>query len=202
MAVKFLLPRAHTSPADARDAFFVEAANMLAVRNLIFRACALHARGAPLYEACDSRLCRDPHDLRGYRHLVLVHGVGIAYDLAELGLRSGPVCFIVMERLAGGTLAAQSPLTLVEATRTSAEVARGLAALAAAHIVHADVHPGNIMFRSPSGEAVITDLGLSRVFYAGVDEALYRGGPARGMVLYFAPELALESSTNTLASDV
>lgn len=207
VAVKFLLPRVGVSPVDARDAFFAEAANMLEARNLILRARALHERGAPLLEDCDladeSRRCRQRHDLRGYRHLVLVHGVGIAHGLAELGLPSGPVFFIVMEQLSGGTLASQFPLSLAEATRTSVEVAGGLAALAAAHIVHADLHPGNIMFRSIGGDVVITDLGVSRVSNAGVNVALYsRGIPARGMELYFAPELISGSSTNTFASDV
>ena len=206
VAVKFLVPRMGVSPAEALAAFFSEAANMLAVRNLILYGRSLDELGEPLFEACgiadESRRCRERHDLRGYCHLVFVHGVGEAHDL-DLGLPASPVFFIVMEHLSGGTLADRSPLTLAEALRFTTDVALGLAALAAAHIVHADLHPGNVMFRSVSGEAVITDFGLSRISNGGVDEPLYSfGRSARGMALYFAPELFSATNTNTFASDV
>jgi len=201
-----ILPSKPGVPADeAHDVFVAEAENMLAVRGVIDRAQVLLRVGATLSEPCDlpdeGRRCRD-HDLRGWRHLVYVHGVGSVPDLAAVtpGLPAGPAHFVVMEPLTGGSLkTVPRPADVV--ARAPSELSSGLAALAAAHVVHADLKPENIMLRAPGGELVLTDFGVGRIARGGVDEALYYGA-AGGTVVYMAPELLDERHASTFASDV
>ena len=202
-----LLPSKPGVPADeAHEAFMAEAENMLAVRGMIDRARVLQRVGAPLSEPCElrdaGRRCREPHDLRGWRHLVYVHGVGTIPDLAALapGLPPGPAHFVIMEPLTGGSLKTPPrPADIV--ARAPSELSSGLAALAAAHVVHADLKPENIMLREPGGELVLTDFGVGRIARGGVDEARYYGA-AGGTVVYMAPELLDGAHASTFASDV
>ncbi len=72
--------------------------------------------------------------------------------------------YVVMERIPGESLKARfdaAPLPLAEVVDIGARVADALHALHRQHVVHLDVKPSNIMFRS-SGEAVMVDYGLSR----------------------------------------
>ena len=206
IAFKIIASKADVAADEAHEAFMAEAENMLAVRGVIDRANVLLRVGAPLSEPCDladaGRRCRKPHDLRGWRHLVYVHGVGSVPDLAAVasGLPPGPAHFVVMEPLTGGSLKTPPhPADIV--ARAPQELSSGLAALAAAHVVHADVKPENIMLRTPGGELVLTDYGVGRIARGGVDEASYYGS-AGGTVVYMAPELLGERHTNTFASDV
>ena len=206
IAFKAIASNPKVSAKEAHEAFNVEAENMLAVRGVIDRARVLERVGAPLFEPCElhdeGRRCREPHDLRGWRHLVHVYGVGSVPEFAELapGLPPGPAHFVVMEPLTGGSLdVLPRPADVV--ARAPLELSSGLAALAAAHVVHADVKPENIMLRTPGGELVLTDYGVGRIARGGVNEAVY-AGIAGGTVAYMAPELLDESHTNTFASDV
>jgi len=132
------------------------------------------------------------------------------YDYGEATLDDGVVMpFLVMELLAGDTLANRlrvGPLPWPEAVRVGADVA---AALAAAHrlgIVHRDVKPGNVML-TPSGTKVL-DFGIAALASPG------RSGPGRsgpgssgevvlvaGTPAYAAPE-ALRGEPPSPASDV
>ena len=181
---------------------------MLAVRGVIDRARVLLRVGAPLSEPCDlhdvGRRCREPHDLRGWRHLVYVYGVGRVPDLAALapGLPPGPAHFVVMEPLTGGSLKTP-PRPADVISRAPVELSSGLAALAAAHVVHADVKPENIMLRTPGGELVLTDYGVGRISNGGADESEYiEADAAHGTKLYLAPELLDGKHANTFASDM
>ena len=72
--------------------------------------------------------------------------------------------YVVMERIQGDSLKGRfdaAPLPLDEVVDIGARVADALHALHRQHVVHLDVKPSNIMFRS-SGEAVLVDYGLSR----------------------------------------
>jgi nucleotide-binding universal stress UspA family protein len=72
--------------------------------------------------------------------------------------------YIVMEFLPGKTLLARVPdlpLPYEEVAAIGAKVATALCDLHRQHVVHLDVKPSNIMFRS-TGEAVLLDYGLSR----------------------------------------
>ena len=196
------------SSATPRDIFDKEASNLCEVKRLIDKA-RIHARnGLSMTEPCHFHDRRRPcpsHDLRGYNHLVYVYGIGSEPDLAAIspGLPREQAYLIVMEELSGGTLeemAALQPLRPPQALRIL-EVASGLAALAAAHVVHADIKPANIMFRLPGGEAVLTDYGVSFVADVGLDTS-HRTGCAVGTTLYLAPELLDGVCKNTYATDM
>ena len=202
-----VLPSVPGIPADeAQKAFMAEAENMLAVRGMIDRARVLVRVGEPLFEPCnlldESRRCRESHDLRGWRHVVYVYGIGAIPDLEALvpGLPSGPAHFVIMEPLTGGSLK-ETPRPADVVARAPLELSSGLAALAAAHVIHADIKPENIMLRTPGGELVLTDYGIGRIASGGVDEASELG-TASGTVAYMAPELLDDDHTNTFASDV
>jgi protein-serine/threonine kinase len=72
--------------------------------------------------------------------------------------------YVVMERIQGESLKSRfdaAPLPLDEVVDIGARVADALHSLHRQNVVHLDVKPSNIMFRS-SGEAVLVDYGLSR----------------------------------------
>lgn len=62
----------------------------------------------------------------------------------------------------------------------------------------------NIVFRTPGGEVVLTDYGMSRIAEAGVGAMNYSdaGPPVDGTAHFFAPELVGGGRPNTYASDV
>lgn len=73
--------------------------------------------------------------------------------------------YIVMERLPGEPLSgllAAGPLPAERVADLGARIASALHDLHRQHLIHFDVKPSNVMFRS-SGEAVLIDFGLSRL---------------------------------------
>ena len=96
-------------------------------------------------------------------HIVTVHRVGQAPGSAPP--------YLVMEYLAGETLAQrlrrQGVLPPREAAEVVRQVALGLAAAHARGLVHRDVKPSNILIEAGSGRAKITDFGLARDTAAG-----------------------------------
>src|SRR5207253_5237280 len=71
--------------------------------------------------------------------------------------------YVVMERIAGQTLyrrLGELPLPYEEARAMAAKIASALADLHRQNVIHHDIKPSSIMFRS-SGEAVLIDFGLS-----------------------------------------
>jgi len=77
--------------------------------------------------------------------------------------------YIVMERIAGSSLKARfdaAPIPIAEVAELGQKVAIALHELHRQHVVHLDVKPSNIMFRTDAagqpGEAVLIDFGLSR----------------------------------------
>jgi len=72
--------------------------------------------------------------------------------------------YIVMERVPGVTLfqrLPKLPLPYAEVADLGLKIARALDDLHRQHVIHLDVKPSNIMFRS-TGQAVLVDFGLSR----------------------------------------
>ena len=205
-AIKIIPSKAGVSADHAHEDFMREAENMLAVRGVIDRARLLTRVGLPLSEPCGladgDRRCREPHDLRGWKHLACIYGVGTVPDLGAVarGLPPGPAHLVVMEPLTGGSLKTP-PRPEAVILRAPTELSAGLAALAAAHVVHADLKPENVMLRTPGGELVLTDYGVGRIARGGVDEAVYYG-TAGGTVVYMAPELLDERHASTFASDM
>lgn len=108
------------------------------------------------------------------------------YDYGEVAQDGHTVQYLVMELVAGRTLADRlrdGPIPWREAAAIGAQVA---AALAAAHdrgVVHRDITPGNIML-TPTGAKVL-DFGISTI--AG-ETVLTVAGRALGTPAYLAPE--------------
>lgn len=209
VAVKILAPKSDVPAQDADVAFKTEAAIMLAARCEVDRARVRLSLGAQLSEPCDlpdaSLRCSEPHDIRGHKHVVLVYGVGTEPDLSALSrdLPPGPAHLIVMEELTGGTLEAwaSSPRAIDEVQKVAAELASGLAFLAAAHVVHADLKASNVMLREPGGDVVLTDFGIGHVSDSGVGVVLKEGSANKNMQ-HLAPELVDGGRANTFASDI
>jgi len=96
----------------------------------------------------------------------------------------GEVPYIVMERIAGGSLAARlrerGPLDEAAVRRLGASIADGLAAAHALGIVHCDLKPANVMLAGD--EPKVVDFGIAR-HVTQVASAPRMGTPA-----YMAPE--------------
>jgi serine/threonine protein kinase len=115
-------------------------------------------------------------------HVVQVHDVGELEDGRP---------FLVLTYADRGTLAdrlKQKPLELPEAVDVVVQVGRGLQALHRRGLLHRDVKPANVLFRSTDdGErAVLSDLGLGK----SLDEVSRITMPG-GTPSYVAPEQAL-----------
>ncbi|WP_309227161.1 protein kinase domain-containing protein [Micromonospora thermarum] len=108
------------------------------------------------------------------------------YDFGESPLAGDRVPFVVMELLTGTTLARRlttGPLPPRDALRVCADVAAGLAAAHAQHLVHRDVKPENVML-TPTGAKVL-DFGIA----AGVGQPeIDVEGRLLGTPAYTAPE--------------
>ncbi|MEU4289876.1 protein kinase [Kribbella sp. NPDC026596] len=115
-------------------------------------------------------------------HVVQVHDVGELEDGRP---------FLVLTYADRGTLAdrlKKAPLPLAEAVDVVVQVGRGLQALHRRGLLHRDVKPANVLFRSSDeGErAVLSDLGLGK----SIDEVSRITMPG-GTPSYVAPEQAL-----------
>jgi serine/threonine-protein kinase len=102
----------------------------------------------------------------------------------------GPVHYIVMEYVAGKTLAQilheGDHLQPERAAEIAAQVAGALSFAHAAGIVHRDVKPGNIMI-TPTGEVKVMDFGIARAASA---EPLTQTATVLGTASYLSPEQA------------
>ena len=119
--------------------------------------------------------------LRDRQHVVPI------YDAGEVPHQRGPLPFIAMRYLPGGSLAdrlaARYWLGVEGACRIGAEIASALAAAAAKHIVHRDVKPLNILL-DEDGHAWLADFGLAK---AMANSASVNSRSA-GTAAYMAPE--------------
>jgi len=94
----------------------------------------------------------------------------------------------VMTYAAGGTLAerlAAGPLSVREALRTAADIARATADLHAAGVLHRDLKPSNVLFATVRGveRVLVADLGLAKAIAYASGFTVVAGTPG-----YMAPE--------------
>ncbi|MGO9466232.1 MAG: protein kinase domain-containing protein, partial [Isosphaeraceae bacterium] len=106
--------------------------------------------------------------------------------------RAGAAPYLVMEHVAGATLAAlirlRGRLEPGQAAEIVAQVALGLGAAHQHGLIHRDVKPSNVLVDSASGRAKISDFGLAR----GGDDAasMTQEGLLAGTPTYMSPEQA------------
>ncbi len=109
---------------------------------------------------------QDPATIVGFEVeqmvMPMLQGPHVPRFIARGDFTSQP--YIVMEQIQGESLRPRldlAPLPIEEVTQIGHKVAFALHELHKQHLVHLDVKPSNIMFRS-TGEAVLVDFGLSR----------------------------------------
>jgi serine/threonine-protein kinase len=114
--------------------------------------------------------------------------VASVFDYGEWVLPDGStVPYVVMELLAGPTLAQRldsGPIEIQAALRIATEIAAGLTAAHDVGLVHRDVKPSNVIL-SPTG-AKIVDFGIAAV--AGEPDGVDTDGDMMGTLAYVAPE--------------
>lgn len=105
--------------------------------------------------------------------------------------KDGDVAYLVMEYVPGHTLRdvmrAESPMSPDRALQIVEQVLIALSAAHAAHIIHRDVKPENVLM-TPDGEVKVADFGLARAVSAATTAT---GGTLIGTVSYLAPEIVL-----------
>jgi hypothetical protein len=110
--------------------------------------------------------------------------------------------FLVTELIPGGSLhdrlRTTGRLPWPEAVKTCAAVARGLAAVHLAGLIHRDVKPGNVLLKGDVPK--LGDFGLARRMTASISSVvLTRAGDVVGTPEYMAPEQADGSSVGSPA---
>jgi serine/threonine-protein kinase len=125
--------------------------------------------------------------------------VAAIYDVGEWQGRP----YIVMELIAGGTLAdrvREGPVTDDEALGWIAQAAAAIDAAHADGVVHRDVTPSNLML-TPDGAVRVVDFGIARVLEGDASATITSTGMAVGTAGYLSPEQARGERGGT-ASDV
>ena len=126
--------------------------------------------------------------------------IAAVYDVGE----QDGADFIVMELVAGESMAAKmraGALPAKEATAIALQVAEALEEAHEQGVIHRDLKPANVMI-TPKGNAKVLDFGLAKLLAAGEDNALSltekRG--LLGTPLYMSPEqaqgMSLDSRTD------
>ena len=134
------------------------------------------------------------------QHAGLLNHPGIAqvYDYCDASPESP--AYLVMELVAGPSLAAVLAAGRLEPARAADVLAQAAAALGAAHaagVVHRDVKPGNLLI-THDGQVKVTDFGIA---HSARTEDLTSTGALIGTMGYLAPERVCGGSA-TAASDL
>ncbi len=146
---------------------------------------------------CFEREARAAARLSGHRNIVTIYDVGEA-RLVDQEEALGPA-FIVMEHLAGGTVADALRVGNVSRDQARRWIHEAAAALDYAHghgVVHCDVTPANLLLDNQR-VVHIADFGIARI---ATEDTLAHGGQLFGTAAYLSPEQAGGASA-TEASD-
>ncbi|MGZ5367837.1 MAG: Stk1 family PASTA domain-containing Ser/Thr kinase [Aeromicrobium sp.] len=113
----------------------------------------------------------------------------------------GDVTYLVMEYVPGNTLRDvmrdECPMAPRRALALMEQILVALSAAHAAHIIHRDVKPENVLM-TPAGEIKVADFGLARAVSAATTAT---GGTLIGTVSYLAPEIVVNDGADA-RSDV
>lgn len=113
----------------------------------------------------------------------------------------GEVTYLVMEYVPGNTLRdvmrEECPMPPRRALALAEQILIALSAAHAAHIIHRDVKPENVLI-TPNGEIKVADFGLARAVSAATTAT---GGTLIGTVSYLAPEIVVNDGADA-RSDV
>lgn len=145
-------------------------------------------------QASEARFEREAHTAAALSHPNIV----CIYDY---GLANGRP-YLVLEHLAGGTLADRLASADALADSEAEQIARDIAAaLAHAHaqgVVHRDLKPSNILFGA-DGRAKLVDFGIAR---SSGQRTLTEAGSLLGTAAYMSPEQAAGKAPIGAATDV
>lgn len=130
--------------------------------------------------------------LLNHPNIVHIYAVGIVEDIP----------YIAMEYINGVPLSTimqeEGPVHWEYALDIAEQVARALACAHAAHVIHRDIKPPNILIDS-EGKAYVTDFGIAKILTA--EEQLTVDGSRLGTPQYMSPERC-KSGDVTAASDI
>jgi serine/threonine-protein kinase len=133
--------------------------------------------------------------LSGHPNVVMIYDVGETHP----GFGAGPRAFIVMEYLAGGTMADALRVDSVRRVHTVKWLHEASSALDYAHsrgVLHRDIKPANLLL-DRDRTLHVGDFGIARL---GTEDTITGTGQVLGTASYLAPERALGRDA-TEASD-
>ncbi|MFJ1992338.1 serine/threonine-protein kinase [Streptomyces asiaticus] len=134
----------------------------------------------------DRAVARLTNEARNAARLHHPHIVSV-FDFVD----EAEICWIVMEYVAGGSLAdmvrGRVVLPPEEAASTGCQIAAALAKSHAEGVVHGDVTPENVLI-TEDGVAKLTDFGISRALWS--EATMTQTGGLRGKPPYLPPEVA------------
>ncbi len=139
------------------------------------------------HEIARQRFCREGRAAAAisHEHVVQMFQVARAHE--------GEIAYLVMQLIEGETLEqrlarTRQPLPPQEVARLGMQIAAGLSAAHARHMVHRDIKPANVLIEAETDRVKLTDFGLA---IASDDVKLTQTGIVTGTPLYMSPEQAM-----------